>query len=282
MLRYASILILTVLAAAPAPTDRPHALTGQAATQKAVTCANIHDAAHCHQLPAGCETKQNPGYDAYLSFFKNQAITPSAADAQITRTFTKLSDITALDASTESFGNTHQNAHASQLAKLGEGEIDVVAGYLYYAAFTSGEACNCDLTDPADTDIHIGVGFDPALATRIAENTFKFNPDPLGTDDAKRTSIVVEMTPHYRAQFHPHWTQPAIAALKGRQVKVVGQLMADSDHNDKKQDCAFPSAVQSSCWRASIWELHPVTRLFVCMEHATCIGADSPYWQEQP
>src|SRR5260370_36516724 len=153
------LFTLSAIGAPPAhpaaPADRPHALAARASQQKAIQCVNISDAAHCHQLPAGCATKPNPGYDAYLAFFKNQTISPQDADAQVRQTFTKLTDITALDTRKQSFGNSHQAGHASQLASFHEGEIDAVVGYLYYAEQTGAEACNCDLTQPADTDIHI-------------------------------------------------------------------------------------------------------------------------------
>jgi hypothetical protein len=127
--------------------------------------------------------------------------------------------------------------------------------------------------------VHIGIGFDPVLAEKIRTN--KFHVTGSGhTDDAKRTSIVAEMTPHYRAKFHPTWTAATVAALKGRQVKVVGQLLVDADHNEAKQDCAFPNAVPASCWRASTWELHPVTQFFVCKQGKSCTSITSTDWQE--
>jgi hypothetical protein len=287
-----SLLLFAVLAAAAphpsAATDRPHQLAAEASQQKRGQCPtpNKLDAAHCHQqFPDGC-AKPSSQYDAYLSFLKNQTISPAAADAQIKRTFNSLADFATLDRSTQPFGPFFGNGaaagHASQLAQSGVGEIDIVLGYLYYADSTGAEACNCGLTEADDTDIHIGIGFDPALAAKIATGKFIVTTNPSRTDDAKRTSIVVEMTPHYRARFHPQWKQPKIQALHGRRVKVIGQLLADADHNDKKQDCAFTNKVAASCWRASIFELHPVTRFFVCKEGKSCSDAKSPNWQEIP
>jgi len=261
-------------------------LAATAARQKPSHCTNITNEVACHKLLAGCGTGPNPGYDADLAFLKNQTIDPASADKEIKRTFTKLSDFTALDAATQqmALGKNLQAAFAPRLADLKEGEIDTVIGYLYYAMQTGKEACNCDLTNPEDTDIHIGIGFDPTLAAQIANGTFKVTTDPKATDKAMQTSIIVEMTPHYRAAFHHAWTQASVQASHGRRVKIVGQLLVDTDHNEPAQNCALASTKKdkASCWRGSVWELHPVTRFYLCKAGATCDAAASPNWQEQP
>jgi hypothetical protein len=287
-MRATVIIGLLFFSVAAHPVDRPQALAALAAQQQRAQCPapNTLDSAHCHhQFPDGC-AKAGSHYDPYLAFLKNQTISPADANSQIKRTFRSLADFATLDHATQAFGpffgNSMAAGHASQLAHAGVGEIDQVIGYLYYADSTSAEACNCLLTNTQDTDIHIGIGFSPDMAAKIASGKFIVTTDPHGTDDAKRTSIIVEMTPDYRRQFHPHWTQPSIQSLHGRRVKVIGQLIADADHNDKTQDCAFTNKDVGSCWRAAIFELHPVTRLFVCKQGKICADANSPDWQEIP
>ena len=284
MHRFAAPLFLvavTVLAAPPL--DRAHTLATQALSQQVATCTTIHSETDCHHLPDGCEPKPHPGYDPYLSFLKNQTIDPPSADAQVQHTFTTLADFTALDAAVQPLHvGTHQAAAAVPLADRGQGEIDSVIGYLYFAQHGGNEACNCKLTKLADIDYHIGIGFDPQLAAKIAAGTFVVTTSATGTDQAKQTSVVVEATPHYRAQFHPAWQLSTIDALRGQRVKVTGQLLFDNDHNNPKDTCAVPHAHKATCWRASAWELHPITRLFVCKKGATCDSANSPNWQEQP
>lgn len=269
-----------------APADRPHMLAAQSASQKVATCKNIQNQSECHHLADGCEPKPHPGYDPYLSFLKNQTIDPASADALKKRTFTKLADLVALDLAAKKLGlaTNYQAAYASKLADLGQGEIDTVIGYLYYAVPTGKEACNCDLTQPSDTDVHIGIGFDPALAAKIFNGTFVVTTDPKSTDQAMQTSMIVEMTPHYRAAYHHAWTQTSMEALHGQRVKIVGQLLVDTDHNDPAQNCALAATKpqKASCWRGSVWELHPVTRLYVCKQGTTCDTENSPNWQEQP
>jgi hypothetical protein len=41
-------------------------------------------------------------------------------------------------------------------------------------------------------------------------------------------------------------------------VKVVGQLLADTEHAIAKDNCVHPKAKKDTCWRAAIWEIHPV------------------------
>jgi hypothetical protein len=51
-------------------------------------------------------------------------------------------------------------------------------------------------------------------------------------------------------------------------VRIVGQLLIDNDHFQPNADCGRSDATKS-CWRGSVWELHPVTRFEVC-ETGTC------------
>jgi hypothetical protein len=57
---------------------------------------------------------------------------------------------------------------------------------------------------------------------------------------------------------------------RGKQVKVVGQLMLDNAHANSKDDCAFADDPVEGCWRASVWEIHPVTQFFVCKSGRAC------------
>lgn len=96
----------------------------------------------------------------------------------------------------------------------------------------------------------------------------------------KQTSVIVEMTPHYRSLFQAaRWTLDALRAVRGRQVRVLGQLILDSEHNIPSQNCAIATTAPqgTACWRATAWELHPVTRFEVCNQDAC--GPTSPHWK---
>jgi len=264
--------------------NRPATLAAQAASVKGELCHGIKDFAACHKLPSGCTVNKSNDptqYDAYLAFLKNQKISPADADAIVAHTWTKLTDFTNLDKATQKLNvGDHQAAAASDLANLGQGEIDAVVGYLYFAQQGGVEACNCKLKTLQNVDYHIGIGFDSQLAGKIASGNFVVATGPSSTDKAKQTSIVVEATPHYRASFHKSWKRDALDAQHGKVVKVVGQLLLDNDHNNAADTCSVPHANKSKCWRASAWELHPVTRIFICKDGTACNPASPEDWKE--
>ena len=103
-------------------------------------------------------------------------------------------------------------------------------------------------------------------------------PSDIEVKQLQQTSIVVEMTPHYRAQFKPKWTDTFLRQFIGRQVKVVGQLMLDNDHTRPQDNCADPNADQDRCWRMTAWEIHPVIRFEVCTTTAAC-SRNSSAWK---
>jgi uncharacterized protein YraI len=108
----------------------------------------------------------------------------------------------------------------------------------------NGEATNCHATDTTGVDWHVTLVKQP--------------------DDPKSTGIVVETTPRVRAHGHP-WTPdmlaPTIAA--GDSVRVSGWLLYDPEHfaQTTNYDPARPSAANTV--RATLWEVHPVTRIEV-------------------
>jgi hypothetical protein len=138
---------------------------------------------------------------------------------------------------------------------------------------TGAESTNCQLSGPDETDFHVGVGFDATTAQALRGG------GSVSAADFKRlqqTSIVVEMTPYYRALHHPRWTSTLMRSVVGRQVKVVGQLMADNEHANARDNCAHPDADMNKCWRASMWEIHPVIQFYVCQNEPCAL--DSTDW----
>jgi hypothetical protein len=110
-------------------------------------------------------------------------------------------------------------------------------------------------------DFHLYVGFDPDIAKQLRDKkVFR----GAAKSALNREAVIVEMTPQFREQFEADWTFDNINALIGRQVKISGQLLIDNEHNIPTQNCGLPDADQSKCWRASAWELHPVTQFWVC------------------
>jgi hypothetical protein len=128
--------------------------------------------------------------------------------------------------------------------------------------------------NPPASDYHIGIGFDAQLA-QTAPSAPSDGPEH---QTLERNSIIVEMTPHYRARYHPNWTFDLLMSLRGKQVKVVGQLILDNDHAQQSDICSTPpdSSDAAKCWRESPWELHPVTEFYVC--RAQSCDAESSDW----
>jgi hypothetical protein len=228
------------------------------------------DYQECHsEYPTGCSAAGR--YDGYLNLLKNSIAQPKATAAA---TYLTEADFSNLERSTpkELSKNNHGDLK-DDLAKLGEGQTVGIVGYLYYAKATGAESSNCGLTAPDDVDYHIGIGFDPKVAAIATKKMTAAEKAQLTQD-----SVIVEMTPHYRGTFQPNWTLDALKAVIGRQVRVEGQLLIDSEHYVGSQDCGITGSDKSKCWRASAWELHPVTKFQVCT--AESCENNSSEWAE--
>jgi hypothetical protein len=229
-------------------------------TVEAVVCADdIEDYVACHsEYPTGCNS--NGRYDAYLNLYKNQV---EFSVSQPNRWFTTLSQFAQLENDLPSdLSKNNQSSLLDQLRKLGEGEVVGAMGYMYSVKPEGPESSNCQL-EPGDNnenvDFHIYMGFDSSLASKIRNKTLT----PADRKQVNPNSVIIEMTPHYRATYHPEWTLDAVKSAAGQQIRVVGQLLVDNEHFVKSQDCGREDHTDK-CWRATVWELHPVTRFEVC------------------
>lgn len=264
-------------------------VAAKALNAQAVQCrtdANSGTACHAN-YSAGCGRKKDrntrkflpfeasyqPKYDAYLAYSKNQIpkVLPTSQGLLSKEDF--VSKYQQAAKFKNKITTTNHADHSAELLALGEGQYFTIVGYLYYSLVnTGGESCNCDLPDDEiASDYHIGIGFDAQLAAVVA-TTDKHT--------LEQNSIVVEMTPHYRAKYHNgKWTSGLLESIRGRQVKVVGQFLLDNDHMKATDVCGTPGATSAevkSCWRLSPWELHPVTEFYICKTNSC--GQDSPDW----
>ena len=125
-----------------------------------------------------------------------------------------------------------------------EGRLVKVRGFIAAGlephANTGGESVNCRFTQTANNDFHIS----------IAENA--------GEDEFK--GIVVEMIPQGRSA---DWTLAKLKGIRqqGKRVLVVGALFYDNIHM-VNNDPNHPIGGQPK--RVSLWEVHPITKFFVC------------------
>jgi hypothetical protein len=238
---------------------------------------DISDFRACHDIyPTGC-TISGSSYDPFLNELKNQikwgSLSPEAMQPKAV--ITTPDQLNQLESQIQKIGLNQRNHGelSSQLADIGEGSIYGIVGYLYAVEPEGAESSNCQLAkDPPDfqdVDYHIFIGFDPAVAEKLRNGKAI-------TSAEKHQSMVVEMTPHYRDAFHQEWTVKAVKDVLGHQVKVLGQLMVDNEHFVAGQDCGI-DPTKPRCWRASVWELHPVIDFRAC-QAATCSATSSAGW----
>ena len=270
--------LFCIVASAPAQDDRAHQLAGVATAQTAAHCDNVQTLADCHPaMPTGCTSATHPRYDPYLNFLKNQQVDRTLAPEKV---LGEDDFINLEDSIPSGMDRSHHAQFANDLAGsltgIREGNIYAVIGFLYFAENTAtssrhrGESCNCQLKTNNSFDFHLGIGFDAALAQQIRAHPPTH--DPTSPGDPERTSIVAEMTPHTR---DAKWTFARVSRQRGKKVKVIGQIMLDNYHANASDDCAFQEDPPASCWRASVWEVHPVTQFLVCKPGKTC-DPDSP------
>jgi hypothetical protein len=123
-----------------------------------------------------------------------------------------------------------------------ESRAGSVEGYVVEVKEGGIEAANC--YSYRDRDVHIHVA-----------------PRP----EAPRTEwLVVEVTPRARrsaAASGRDWSADALRVeLVGRRCRFEGWLLFDREHADESEHTAPGS---KGNWRATAWELHPVTRIEV-------------------
>lgn len=116
-------------------------------------------------------------------------------------------------------------------------DTSYVAIYGYLVEFKDGgsESCNCNSEEDVDHDIHIYIGKTP--------------------DAKKEDCIICEVTPPYKKRYNSNFK-----LMKGKKVMVVGYLFYDEEHKgNSKKTCKKCTNV----WRATCWEIHPVTAIGV-------------------
>ena len=117
---------------------------------------------------------------------------------------------------------------------------------------SSGESCNCKAKAAIDGDTHIDVFSSDARADL--------------KDPSKK--IIVEVTPRIRELMAAQgidWSSSTLESrLKGKWVEFEGWLFFDPDHRTGSVH-SDPNETQNpeKNWRASGWEIHPITAIRV-------------------
>jgi hypothetical protein len=260
------------MATVPKPGGEPEEIVQPSPTSAEnagpAVCGEVENSNDCHsRFPTGCNTSGK--YDAALSFLKDLTEFPAQAQATL-----GISDFLSKEAAIPAtLGKENHKDLAGQLASMGEGRVFATVGYLYAIKQEGKEVSNCGLDAPDAVDYHMYIGYDPKRAEAFATKKAK-----AGLAD-EGDAVIVEMTPHYRERFHPEWVFTTLEQQVGKQVKVTGQLLADNEHFVKGQDCALGKT--ATCFRATIWELHPVTGFAIC-EKGDCTATTGTWTEVTP
>lgn len=105
------------------------------------------------------------------------------------------------------------------------------------------ESVNCHAQDPAHRDTHIELA--------------------LNVDAPATQRVIVEVTPRWRQKIAAvaDWSTSALKnQLLGRRVRVTGWLFDDLEHKPQAEN-TNPGGAHN--WRATIWEIHPITGIEV-------------------
>ena len=84
---------------------------------------------------------------------------------------------------------------------------------------------------------------------------------------SKKQRVIVEVTPRWRDFMNQQgvdWTTPTLRTqLLGKRVRFTGWLFFDGEHDDESENTR-PGRPEN--WRATAWEIHPVTRIQIVPE----------------
>jgi hypothetical protein len=121
-----------------------------------------------------------------------------------------------------------------------------IVGYVADVKVGGIETVNCRARSPHDRDTHIDLTVSAGDAG----------------DEAKH--VIVEVTPRWRkavAASGTNWeTNDLQGTMLGRCVRITGWMLFDAEHRRESANTAVPGA---SVWRATAWEIHPVSKIEV-------------------
>ena len=122
----------------------------------------------------------------------------------------------------------------------------VIVGYVAAVRVGGVESVNCHTHEARYRDTHIEMTLEPL-------------------HDSPSRRVIVEVTPQWRERLARQgidWSTPALRrALLGRWVRVTGWLLFDFEHENAAANTATDP--DARIWRATAWEIHPVTRITV-------------------
>jgi hypothetical protein len=133
-----------------------------------------------------------------------------------------------------------------------ENRVVVVQAFLLKAKREGAESCNCGITGPTNTDIHL------VLVSQLPNMD-----DQDEVDQAEQESVTAEITPRVRKHGHPNWVVSKINDFEGEFVRLTGRMMLDTKHIPQQHPLQGERR-NKRLKRATNWEVHPVTKFEVC------------------
>jgi hypothetical protein len=126
--------------------------------------------------------------------------------------------------------------------RFSTGRAATIEGWVVKVKSGGDETVNCRAPEERDRDTHIELAAD--------------------SGDADATHhVIVEVTPRSRAPNGDRWSTDSLRhALTNRRVRVTGWLFYDAEHVNAALNTR-PAGKHD--WRATAWEIHPVTSLEV-------------------
>lgn len=162
-----------------------------------------------------------------------------------TRAFVRLKNRTAIPAATDFDARVTLDAllaGGDDRGRWSESRAAAVEGFIVGVGPGGIEAANC--YSPVNRDTHVYIALRP--------------------DASPRERLVAEVTPRLREWARGRgldWSEAALEReLVGRRARVEGWLLFDTEHEAESENTA-PG--RDGNWRATAWELHPVTSITV-------------------
>lgn len=128
-----------------------------------------------------------------------------------------------------------------------------IRGYVIDVKPGGMETVNCHARDLADRDTHIEIALRPGAP--------------------KTARMIVEVTPRWRLRMATQgvdWSTSELAqVLPGHWVSITGWLFFDTEHKEQSENTAPGRA---SDWRATAWEIHPITAMTLVAPPSTLLA----------
>ncbi len=136
-------------------------------------------------------------------------------------------------------------APGDDTARFDSGKVETITGYVMRVIPGGIESCNCHAKDLPHRDTHIYIALDAQHAK-------------------PSQCVIAEVTPRGRATAAARgedWSTATLkATLTGRMVTFTGYMLFDSEH---KQNAVNTNPGNKRDWRATVWEIHPISGISV-------------------